>query len=118
MKSSRKKDTEIRSLLLLIWKAVQNLSIPERLAFLLHKPEFLIEFVVFKCCTTNEIIEYLALTEVELKGILKELPVPDEKIILLLESGVNEKVSLSELHEIRAESKRKLLKALTSFLNY
>lgn len=108
-------ETELRSLLLSIWKTAHILSLRQRYAFLLHNPDFLVEFVMYECCTGTELAAFFEMTAGEISDVLKFLPLSDEKIAIILETKIKEKVSPNQLWEARAKAKKKLSKILKDY---
>lgn len=102
-------EAETRSLLLLIWKGLQTLSLRQRSAFLLHNSDLLTELIIHKCCRTSEIAEILEMSEAEMSLLLNFLPIEDEKIILVLETKLKQTVTPHQLWEARSKAKKALL---------
>ncbi len=103
---------EKRSLILLIWKAVQILTLRQKYAFILQNEDFVIEFITAECCSMGELAAYFELAEVEFSDIVELMPLNDEKISELLETKIKEKISPNKIWEARSKAKAKLAKKL------
>lgn len=106
---------ETKSLLSLIWKGIQELSLRQRYAFILYHSDFLTEMVISQCCTTKEIAEFLEMTKEEAGILLNCLPISDDRIAAILEAKFNEKVLPNQLWEARSKAKAKLIKFLKKY---
>lgn len=102
-------ESETRSILCLVWKAAQNLTIRQRYAFILYKPDLILWLITAQCCTTKELAEFLEMDEVEASELLKTFPISDEKIALLLETKIKESVNSQQLWDARTKAKRKII---------
>lgn len=110
-------ETEIRSILLLIWKEAKNLTLRQRYAFFLADSDLLIEFVYCNCCSTKELANCFEMSEEEISDFLNELPITNEKIAMMLETKIKRKISPNQLWEARAKAKAKLKKAISEYFN-
>lgn len=111
-------ETEIKSLLHLIWKLAQELSLRQKYAYFLQYPSFIVEFVAAGCCSIKELAIYLEVSRQELSEIIDSLPFSDEEIGELLERklGGRQKISRKKIWEARAKAKAKLAGRLKEFI--
>lgn len=111
---------EIRSLLKLIWKLSQTLSLRQKYSYFLQFRRFIVEFIVYGCCTIKELAAYFEVTEEELSRIIDELPLPDEKIGKLVAvkepATPGENIPSHKIWEARSKAKAKLAKRLKEYI--
>lgn len=103
---------ELRSLLTRLWTAAQQLSLRQKYAFLLRNADYIIDLIGNEVSSLNEIAESLELTGEELKEVIVNLPLADERIRSLLETKLQEKITAKQVWSARNKAKTKLRKAL------
>ena len=108
---------ETRSLLLLIWKSAQNLTLRQKYAFMLNNPDFIVDFIAAECCSMKELAAYFDITIKELSAIAGNNSLPDKEIAEILEKKLNKKVSPKSVWEARGKAKAKIAKRLAELLN-
>ena len=109
---------ETRSLLLLVWKAAQNLTLRQKYAFMLHNPDFIVDFIAAECSSMKELAEYFEVSLKEVSAFAGSDALPDKEIAEVLEKKLNQKVSPKSVWEARSKAKAKIAKRLAEFLNY
>ncbi len=109
---------ETRSLLLLVWKAAQNLTLRQKYAFMLHNPDFVVDFIVAGCCSMEELTDYFEVTIDELLVILESDPLPDKTIAEILEKKLGQKVFPKSIWEARGKAKAKIAKKLAGLMSH
>lgn len=103
---------ELRSLLIRLWTATQQLSLRQKYALLLRNAEYIIDLIENEVSSLKEIAESLQLTNEELKEVIMNLPLSDERIRSLLERKLGEKVTAKQVWSARNKARLKLRKAL------
>lgn len=103
---------EVCSLLKLVWQAAQTLTLRQKSAYFLPFSDFMVEFIVCKCCSIEELASYFEVSEDELSVIIGELPLSEEQIGKLLEAKIGGKITPKQIWEARSKAKAKLAVAL------
>lgn len=103
---------EICSLLTLVWKAAQKLTLRQKYAYFLPFSDFIVEFIVCKCCSIEELAFYFEASESELSEIIDRLPFSEENIGKLLEKKLGGKITPKQIWEARSKAKARLAAAL------
>lgn len=103
---------ESLTLLLLLWRKFQQLSLRQKYAFLLNKYEFVNFLLKFGCCTPKEVADSLALSENEFIELLKQIPLNDAAILNLLAEKFGEQLTEEQIWTARSKAKANLMKSL------
>lgn len=104
--------TELRSLLGQLWTAMQQLSVRQKYALLFRNADYIIDLIGNEVSSLREIAESLELRTEELKEIIVNLPLSDERIRNLLETKLQEKITVKQVWAARDKAKIKLRNAL------
>ena len=107
---------EICSLVKLIWRTAQNLTLRQKYAFFLHFSDFIIEFIVCECCSIRELASYFELSESELSVIIDRLPISEAEIGKLIAAKIGRTMTPKQIWEARAKAKVKLAAQLRDFV--
>lgn len=99
---------EICSLLKLVWKAAQSLTLRQKYAYFLPFPDFIVEFIVCKCCSIEELAFYFETNADDFSEIIDRLPLSDENIGKLLEEKTGGKITSKQIWEARSKAKARL----------
>jgi hypothetical protein len=108
---------EIRSLLKPVWKAAQSLSLRQKYAYFLPFPDFIVEFIAYRCCSIEELAAYFESSEQELSEIIDALPISEDGIGALLTAKLNQQISMKQLWEARSKAKAKLAERLKEYIS-
>lgn len=103
---------EVCSLLKLVWQAAQNLTLRQKYSYFLQFSDFIIEFIVCRCCSIEELARYFEVNEQGLSAIITELPLADASIGNLLERKLTVKIAPKQIWEARSKAKMKLAASL------
>lgn len=109
---------EAQSLLLLVWRSAQDLTLRQKYAFFLPNPDFIIDFISAGCCSMKELADYFTATEREVSAITEGDSLPDKEIARMLEKKLGQSVSAKNVWEARGKAKSKIAKRLAVFLEY
>ena len=109
---------ETRSLLKLIWKLMQSLTLRQKYAYLLHQPDFIIDFIAAECCSMKELADYFEIEEKEFSEIFEQYPLSDERIAFLLQKKLNKKITVQNIWKARSEAKKRIAKHLAEYINH
>lgn len=104
--------TEICSLLAQLWTATQKLSLRQKYALLFRNADYIIDLVGNGVSSLNEIAESVELSTEELKEVIMNLPLSDERIRNLLETKLQAKITVKQVWSARNKAKQKLRLAL------
>jgi len=104
---------ELRSLLVQLWTAMQQLSQRQKYALLLRNADYITDLIVNEVSSLNEIAESLSLSREELKEVIANLPLSDEQIRILLEIKLKQKITVKQVWAARNKAKIKLKNALS-----
>lgn len=103
---------EVRSLLVQLWTAMQQLSLRQKYALLLRNADYIIDLIGNEVSSLKEIAESLELSTEELKEIIMNLPLEDERIKKLLERKLQERITVKQVWAARNKARIKLRRAL------
>lgn len=103
---------EVRSLLAQLWTAMQRLSLRQKYALLFRNADYIIDLIGNEVSSLKEIAASLELSTEELKEIVMNLPLEDERIRNLLETKLQEKITVKQVWAARDKAKIKLRNAL------
>jgi DNA-directed RNA polymerase specialized sigma24 family protein len=103
---------ESMTLLILIWRKYQKLSLRQKYAFLFHKYEFVTFLLKFGCCTPAEIAETLTISENEFLILLEKIPLTDVEILHLWAEKSGEQITCEQVRTARSKAKIGLQKNL------
>lgn len=109
---------EVCSLLALIWKLSQTLTIRQKYTYFLQNSEFIIDFISCGCCSIKDLTVFFESTEKELQDIVEALPLSDERIGKLLEAKLGEKLTPNKIWEARSKAKAKIARRLREYISY
>lgn len=107
---------EIRSLLCLVWIAAQALTLKQKYAYFFQFHDFLIEFLMARCCSIEELANYFELSEKELSGVIEQLPLSNEQIAEMTARKTGQECAPSKVWLARTRGKRKLASILKDFI--
>lgn len=99
---------EICSLLTLVWKAAQNLTLRQKYAYFLPFSDFIVEFILCECCSIGELAFYFEVRESKLSEIIDRLPFSEANIGKLLEEKTGGKIAPKQIWEARSKAKARL----------
>lgn len=108
---------ETGSLLRLVWKLVQSLTLRQKYAFILHQPDFIIDFIAAGCCSMKEFAEYFEISDEEFSRIMESYQLSDEQIANLLQQKLGRKTLPKNVWEARAKAKAKIAKKLAAYIS-
>lgn len=103
---------ELRSLLIQMWTAMQQLSLRQKYALLLRNAEYITDLIENEVCSLEEIAASLEINTEELKEMIVNLPLSDERIRSLLAAKLREQTTVKQVWAARNKAKLKLRKAL------
>lgn len=103
---------ELYSLLLDLWRIIQNQSLIEHYALLFKKADLLVHLISYKCCPIREMAIKLKLSEEELDRIIRKLPFTDGEIVSLLKTAHNLNVTPQAIRKSRQRAAAKLRSAI------
>lgn len=103
---------EICSLLKLVWRAAQKLTLRQKYAYFLPFSDFIVEFILCECCSIEELAFYFEVSESKLSEIIDRLPLSEENIGKLLEAKLGGKIAPKQIWEARSKAKARLAAAL------
>ncbi|HRH40134.1 MAG TPA: hypothetical protein PKY82_00725 [Pyrinomonadaceae bacterium] len=101
-------NTEVRSLLLEMWKAVKKQSLREKAALLLPNRKIINYFYYHRCCDITELAGALELNPDEFKLLYHSLPLSDTEIGLWLGKKLNQEIKADQIHKARHRMRGKL----------
>lgn len=107
---------EVRSLLKLIWRAAQNLTLRQKYAYFLPFSDFIVEFIVGECCSIKELAAYFEISESELAVIIDRLPLSEAEIGKLIAEKIGRATTPKQIWEARAKAKARLAAQLRDIL--
>lgn len=107
---------ETRSLIVFVWKGINELTFRQRFALLLQKPELITQLIASGQCSIGEIAGKLSLSEPELLQILEELPYSDEQVAKAYEKACGEKLETVQVWKARSKARLKMAKILKGLL--
>lgn len=107
---------ETRSLLLLVWKLVQNLTFRQKYAYFLHQPDFIIDFIAAECCSMKELADFFEVTEEDFSVILEIYPLSDVRIGELLKKRFSKEFSIQSIWKARSQAKAAIAKKLAVYI--
>jgi hypothetical protein len=103
---------ELRSLQGQLWTAMQQLSVRQKYALLFRNADYIIDLIGNEVSSLREIAAALELSTEELKEIIVNLPLSDERIKKLLETKLQERITVKQVWAARNKAKLKLRNAL------
>ena len=75
--------------------------------------DLIVEFIVCRCCSLEELAFYFEVSESELSEIIDRLPFSEENIGKLLEEKIGGKITPKQTWEARSKAKARLSAALS-----
>ena len=95
-----------------LWREIKQLSLRQRFALLLQKPDLIARLLQSKSCRINEIAQALELDEAEFSTTFRALPLQDEQIGELWRAQRKERLTAKQVREARAKARAKIRQAL------
>ncbi len=105
-------DHEVSSLLTAFWSVFCALSLREKYALLLKRPEFIHYLTFYRISDLQTIAETLELTTEKLGVLIDTFPLTDRDIASFLEQTLSEQITSKQVKEARLRAKTKLQNVL------